>query len=549
MKKESSTLKDKQYKDALMKYAEAFSLKKGKTKDEKQLLTNKKRYVIYARKSTEDDKRQVQSIEDQIDHCRKYAKQNNLEVVAEIREEKSAKTAGRRPEFQEMINTLHSREFYNSILAWHPDRLSRNMKESGEILDMLDNDVIEDLKFVSYSFNNDPAGKMTLSILFAMAKEFSDKLSEDTKRGNKRAIMDGKHCGSNKRGYYMSRKGYYRKDKNNFDKYAQAWQQYKNGMSQIDISKILVAQGEEINKNSLSNFFRDPFYAGINCYGDMIVDMSVDPEFEPLVSPRDFLEVQKLYKGNPRGWKISKKFKPFYNFVICNDCGREMTPGISEGEIDFYLSVTCGNSKCSASRRKKGLKPVSNTIRGQVIMDFVIEFLKNSLSIDRNLYNKKKKEYFEESNHILMINNEQIKLLKSKVTKLEKKEKLITKRIIEEENKVTRGKLSNECNIVVNQIRALTEDIQKLELRNKNEQLENEMDFPIYDDFVNFFKKVIIYLENKDNLKDAFLIDQLVKLVFLNITVSDKKVVKYTLMEPFEAYNSLKITNGVEDGI
>jgi len=82
-----------------------------------------------------------------------------------------------------MLDTIKKGDFYNSILSWHPDRLSRNMKESGEILDMLDNDLIVDLKFSSYTFNNDTAGKMTLSILFAMAKEFSDKLSDDIKRG------------------------------------------------------------------------------------------------------------------------------------------------------------------------------------------------------------------------------------------------------------------------------------------------------------------------------------------------------------------------------
>jgi site-specific DNA recombinase len=166
----NNSLQAIQYKEALLKYAESFNLKKNKTKSEQQLSNRKDLYVIYARKSTEDDQRQVQSVEDQIDHCRKYAEQNGLEVVAVVREEKSAKIAGKRLKFQEMLDTITSGTFYNSILAWHPDRLSRNMKESGEILDMLDNDVISDLKFSSYTFNNDTAGKMTLSILFAMAK-------------------------------------------------------------------------------------------------------------------------------------------------------------------------------------------------------------------------------------------------------------------------------------------------------------------------------------------------------------------------------------------
>lgn len=116
----NDSLRDIQYKEALLKYAESFNLKKNKTKSEQQLTNRKDLYVIYARKSTEDDQRQVQSVEDQIDHCRKYAEQNGLEIVAVVREEKSAKIAGKRLKFQEMLDTIASGTFYNSILAWHP---------------------------------------------------------------------------------------------------------------------------------------------------------------------------------------------------------------------------------------------------------------------------------------------------------------------------------------------------------------------------------------------------------------------------------------------
>lgn len=52
-------------------------------------------------------------------------------------------------------------------------------------------------------------------------------------------------------------------------------------------------------------------------------------------------------------------------------------------------------------------------------------------------------------------------------------------------------------------------------------------------------------LENTD---DMYLVDQLVKLVFLNITVGDKKVLDYKLNEPFNTLKELKFLSGVEDG-
>jgi site-specific DNA recombinase len=183
--------------DSILKYSEEYLLKKRKTKDERALLDGEEpRYVIYARKSTEDEKRQVQSISDQLDLCKKFAKEHGLNVVDVRWEEKSAMLAGKREVFTDILDTIAKGVMYDSIIAWHPDRLSRNMKESGEILDLLDNEKIKDLKFVSYTFVNDAAGKMSLSILFAMAKEFSDKLSVDTKRGIRRKIQEGKYCGS-----------------------------------------------------------------------------------------------------------------------------------------------------------------------------------------------------------------------------------------------------------------------------------------------------------------------------------------------------------------
>lgn len=40
---------------------------------------------------------------------------------------------------------------YHGLLAWSPDRLSRNMKEAGEIIEMIDLEQIQDLCFKTFS--------------------------------------------------------------------------------------------------------------------------------------------------------------------------------------------------------------------------------------------------------------------------------------------------------------------------------------------------------------------------------------------------------------
>jgi hypothetical protein len=56
------------------------------------------RYVIYARKSTDDQDKQARSIKDQLIECRAYAEENNLQLGRPqiITESASAKTSENR---------------------------------------------------------------------------------------------------------------------------------------------------------------------------------------------------------------------------------------------------------------------------------------------------------------------------------------------------------------------------------------------------------------------------------------------------------------------
>ena len=55
----------------------------------------KPKYFLYARKSTEDDDHQIMSIEAQLFELHEYARKENLEILEEFQESKSAKTPGR----------------------------------------------------------------------------------------------------------------------------------------------------------------------------------------------------------------------------------------------------------------------------------------------------------------------------------------------------------------------------------------------------------------------------------------------------------------------
>ena len=73
----------------------------------KTIYMSKPKYFLYARKSSEDDDRQVMSIEAQLFELRELARKENLEILAEFQESKSAKTPGREV-FGEMMRGLRN---------------------------------------------------------------------------------------------------------------------------------------------------------------------------------------------------------------------------------------------------------------------------------------------------------------------------------------------------------------------------------------------------------------------------------------------------------
>ena len=92
-------------------------------------MSAKPKYFLYARKSTEDDDRQVMSIEAQLFELREHARKENIEILEEFQESKSAKSPGREV-FGKMMMRIERGEA-QGIIAWHPDRLARNSIDGG----------------------------------------------------------------------------------------------------------------------------------------------------------------------------------------------------------------------------------------------------------------------------------------------------------------------------------------------------------------------------------------------------------------------------------
>mgnify|MGYP001593037778 CR=1 FL=1 len=124
------------------------------------------KYCLYARKSTEQEDKQVLSIDSQIKEMEKLAVNEGSEIVTRKQESHSAKEAGQRPVFNEIIEEIRQKKF-DGILTWAPDRISRNAGDLGRIVDLMDQGLLTEIRtYGGQKFTNNPNEKFLYNIPF-----------------------------------------------------------------------------------------------------------------------------------------------------------------------------------------------------------------------------------------------------------------------------------------------------------------------------------------------------------------------------------------------
>ena len=282
------------------------------------------KYFLYARKSSEDDDRQVMSIEAQLFELREHARKENLEILAEFQESKSAKTPGRE-QFAEMMTRIEAGEA-QGILAWHPDRLARNSIDGGRVIYAVDTEKITSLRFPTFWFEPTPQGLFMLQVAFGQSKYYSDNLSENIKRGVRQKLRRGEWLNLAPFGYENNPKirniephpTNARIVRHAFEEYAKGTHTLKSlGLFLADLG-VVSRNGTPLAKVSIKRLLTNRAYLGFIKHGDEWFDGN----FEPLVSPQLFEAVQNVLeqKSRPRKRRVKHDF-PFTGFFRCAECG------------------------------------------------------------------------------------------------------------------------------------------------------------------------------------------------------------------------------------
>ncbi len=317
------------------------------------LQENKIKYILYARKSSESEDRQILSIESQIKELTELAQKERLNVIQVITEAKSAKAPGRE-KFNEMMELINANKA-QGIICWKIDRLARNPIDGGQINWFLQQGIIKHIK----TFGRDwyPTDNvLMMSVEFGMANQFILDLSSNTKRGLKAKVEQGWLPQLAPPGYLnnpLKSKGEKSiiKDPDRFDLIKKIFRLMLTG--NYTVSEILKKingwgyknkNGRKMSRTTLYNIFTRSFY-----YGKFEYPKGSDNwhtgSHDKMIDITEYDQIQELLgrKGRPRPQKHTF---PFRGLIRCGSCGAMITPENKtkhqkNGNVHHYTYYHC----------------------------------------------------------------------------------------------------------------------------------------------------------------------------------------------------------------
>jgi len=337
------------------------------------------------------------SIDSQVTEMLAVADREQLNVVDMREESKSAKATGQRKEFNKMIDDIREGQL-NAIIAWTPDRLSRNAGDFAQLMDLMDQGKLHEIRTHGQIFRNNPNEKFLLMILCSQAKLENDNRGKNMKRGNRAFCESGRRPGQSPLGYKLWRdpdnlnmRSIVKLDPELSELIKKLFEYvYKEGLSGRSAYEKMLEYGLTTRtgkKPPLSMIYRilkEPFYYGKFEYPKGSGNW-YKGSHKPLITLRQFKKVQntlKTYEKSPWGSKTFY-FNRLFKFKCCGSgvCG-ERHKNRNKAEYTYYKCNKYGGRKICDQKY----------IREENLIDEVAELIEKYQEIHVNVSKRIKRD-------------------------------------------------------------------------------------------------------------------------------------------------------------
>jgi len=297
---------------------------------------------IYARVSTEEQKREGFSIPAQLKMLREYSKKKSFKVLKEFQDNQTAKCTGRTG-FNEMLSFMDSSDC-KVILVEKTDRLTRNMKDY--LAFDLEKTGIE-IHFVRdgkiMSRESSPSEHFIQDIEIAQAAYISRNISTEAKKGMKAKAEAGLYPSFAPLGYKNTQNKNGVKiivpDNESAPMIKQIFEKYASGgLSIKEISIMLfdngfrTRKGNRISTSNIHHMLKNPIYKGKFIWKGI----EYDGKHEQIVSSALWFEVQDML-GDRSVSKPKQTLQfPYTGIMKCGHCGCSITAERRKGKYSYY---------------------------------------------------------------------------------------------------------------------------------------------------------------------------------------------------------------------
>ncbi len=319
------------------------------------------RYVLYARKSSESEERQIQSIDDQLRILKQIAQERGFDVVEEITESKSAKAPGERPGFDRMIQLLEKGQA-DGILCWSVNRLTRNPIDAGRLSWMLQTGKLQVIQTPEKPYL--PTDNVLIfSVETGVANQYILDLQKAVRRGTESKLQKGWFPHRAPEGYRNNLQTHViEADGDRFVLLQRAWRLLIAGThTPARVIEILNDEwgyrtrpsiktgNKKLSRSAGYRIFTSVFYAGYFKHGGQVYR----GQHPAMITLSEFEAVQRRLNGQRGKTHYHKNHFAYTGLIHCGRCGRAVTAELQKGRLKRgnWVYYHCANPQCPDGRR------------------------------------------------------------------------------------------------------------------------------------------------------------------------------------------------------